>query len=209
MCNWHDWLSPWQWECWPWQVPREQLVGSGRLVSKQIYSQSSTACPLNRGRNDKEAIRVKENKGGIVQLSESTDGEEEKPFLYSICQLAGGDQWEWGAWRQKESDQIDAPAFWGKEYKAASCCDSVLWGRNAFQLTIWSYYSISLVCWIYDSMNARAWFGVLYWIYWCEHRTHLLTQIISLHWNWSVSLIGGHCPLFAILISVITSVRNM
>ena len=81
MCNWHDWLSPWQRECWPWQVPREQLVGSGRLVSKQIYSQSSTACPLNRGRNHKEAIRLKGNKEGIVvQLSESTDGEEEKPF---------------------------------------------------------------------------------------------------------------------------------
>lgn len=81
MCNWHDWLSPWQRECWPWQVPREQLVGSGRLVSKQIYSQSSTACPLNRRRNDKEAIRVKENKEGIVvQLSESTDWEEQKPF---------------------------------------------------------------------------------------------------------------------------------
>ena len=62
-------------------MPREQLVGSGRLVSKQIYSQSSTACPLNRGRNYKEAIRVKENKGGIVgALSESTDGEEQEPF---------------------------------------------------------------------------------------------------------------------------------
>lgn len=74
MGNWHVWLSPWQRECWPWQVPREQLVGSGRLVSEQIYSQSSTACPLNRGRNDKEAIRVNENKEGIVvQLSESTD----------------------------------------------------------------------------------------------------------------------------------------
>lgn len=81
MCNWHDWLSPWQRECWPWQVPREQLVGSGRLVSKQIYSQSSTACPLNRGRNYKEAIRVKENKDGIVvQRSESTDWEQQKPF---------------------------------------------------------------------------------------------------------------------------------
>lgn len=81
MCNWHDWLSPWQRECWPWQVPREQLVGSGRLVSKQIYSQSSTACPLNRGRNYKEAIRAKENKEGfVVQPSESTDWEEQKPF---------------------------------------------------------------------------------------------------------------------------------
>lgn len=81
MCNWHDWLSPWQRECWPRRVPREQLVGSGRLVSKQIYSQSSTACPLNRGRNYKEAIRVKENKEGIVvQPSESTDWEEQKPF---------------------------------------------------------------------------------------------------------------------------------
>lgn len=55
-------------------VPREQLVGSGRLVSKQIYSQSSTACPLNRGRNYKEAIRLKENKEGLViQLTESTE----------------------------------------------------------------------------------------------------------------------------------------
>lgn len=62
-------------------MPREQLVGSGRLVPKQIYSQSSTASPLNRGRNDKEAIRVKENKEGIVvHLNESTDGEELKPF---------------------------------------------------------------------------------------------------------------------------------
>lgn len=73
LCNWHGWLSPWQWECWPWQVPGEQLVGSGRLVSEQIYCQSSTACPLSRERNDKEAIRVKENKGGIVaRLSEFT-----------------------------------------------------------------------------------------------------------------------------------------
>lgn len=78
---WLAWLSPWQRECWPWQVPIEQLVGSGRLVSKQIYSQSSTACPLNRGRNDKEAIRAKENKDGIVAgLSQSTDGEQENPF---------------------------------------------------------------------------------------------------------------------------------
>lgn len=72
MCNWHDWLSPWQRECWPRPVPREQLVGSGRLVSKQIYSQSSTAWPLNRGRNDKEAIRGRGNKEEIVvQPSES------------------------------------------------------------------------------------------------------------------------------------------
>lgn len=62
-------------------MPREQLVGSGRLVSKQIYSQSSTACPLNRGRNYKEAIRVKEHKEGIVvQPSESTDREEQEAF---------------------------------------------------------------------------------------------------------------------------------
>lgn len=66
VCNWHDWLSPWQRECWPWQMPREQLVGSGRLVSEQIYRQSSTAWPLNGGRNDEEAIRVKENKAGIL-----------------------------------------------------------------------------------------------------------------------------------------------
>lgn len=56
-------------------MPGEQLVGSGGLVQEQIYSQSSTACPLNRGRNHKEAIRVKENKEGIVV--ELTD--EQKP----------------------------------------------------------------------------------------------------------------------------------
>lgn len=66
MCDWHGWLSPWQRECWPWQVPREQLVGSGRLVSKQIYRQSSTTRPPNRGGNDKAAIRAKDNKEGIV-----------------------------------------------------------------------------------------------------------------------------------------------
>lgn len=71
MCNWHDWLFPWQRECWPWKVPREQLVGSGRLVSKQIYGQSSTACPLDRGRNDKGAIRVKDNKDRIVVTERS------------------------------------------------------------------------------------------------------------------------------------------
>lgn len=116
MCNWHDWWSPWQRECWPWQVPREQLVGSGRLVSKQIYSQSSTACPLNRGRNHKEAIRLRGNKEGIVvQLSESTDGEEERrgeTFSWLICQLAGGvDECEWGARSATPNDQKEAWAF--------------------------------------------------------------------------------------------------
>lgn len=76
-------------------MPREQLVGSGRLVSKQIYSQSSTACPLNRGRNYKEAIKVKENKEGIVvEMSESTDGEEQKHSSSSSARLAGGAECE-------------------------------------------------------------------------------------------------------------------
>lgn len=62
-------------------MPREQLVGSGRLVSEQIYRQSSTAWPLNGGRNDEEAIRVKENKAGILaRWHESTGRDEEKPF---------------------------------------------------------------------------------------------------------------------------------
>lgn len=72
------WLSPWQRECWPWQVPREQLVGSGRLVSKQIYRQSSTTRPLNRGGNDKAAIRVEDNKEGIVGQRRESDSQ--RPF---------------------------------------------------------------------------------------------------------------------------------
>lgn len=106
MCNWRDWLSPWQRECWPWQVPREQLVGSGRLVSKQIYSQSSTACPLNRGRNDKEAIRVKENKERIVvRLSESTDWEEQKPF----------------------------PSWTASSLEVSSVCEELVWRRQTIK----------------------------------------------------------------------------
>lgn len=116
MCNWHDWLSPWQRECWPWQVPREQLVGSGRLVSKQIYSQSSTACPLNRGRNDKEAIRVKENKEGIVvQLSESTDWEEQKPFPSRFAS-------------SPEVSRARSFGFYGENTTGCGVCSSALWG---------------------------------------------------------------------------------
>lgn len=100
MCNWHDWLSPWQPECWPWQVPREQLVGSGRLVSRQIYSQSSTACPLNRGRNYKEAIRVKGNKDGIVERLPG----RRRNFSPVDPQLAGGVECDWGACSVKAND---------------------------------------------------------------------------------------------------------
>lgn len=81
MCDWHGRLSPWQRECWPWQMPREQLVGSGRLASKQIYRQSSTTRPPNRGGNDKKTIRVKENKERIVgRRRESAGRGGEEPF---------------------------------------------------------------------------------------------------------------------------------
>ena len=92
MCDWHGWLSPWQQECRPWQMPREQLVGSGRLVSKQIYRQSSTTRPPSREGNDKKAIRVKENKDRIVgQRSECTrrerERERERERASSSCSL--------------------------------------------------------------------------------------------------------------------------
>lgn len=93
MCDWHGWPSPWQRECWPWQVPREQLVGSGRLVSKQIYRQSSTTRPPNREGNDKEAIRVKDNKEGIVgQRRESADRERDRPFPTGCARSRRGQQ---------------------------------------------------------------------------------------------------------------------
>lgn len=75
MCDWHGRRSPWQRECWPWRVPGEQLVGSGRLVSKQIYRQWRTTRPPSRGGNHKAAISVEDNKEGIVGQRPESDSQ--------------------------------------------------------------------------------------------------------------------------------------
>lgn len=105
MGNRRDGKAPWQRECWPLPVPREQLVRSGRLVSKQICSQSSRVWPLAEEEMIKKWLEAKKEKKRKKKktkegLQKNQLREERKLVLANLP-----DRWRCGAERKNSQEK--------------------------------------------------------------------------------------------------------
>lgn len=130
MGNRRDGKAPWQRECWPLPVPREQLVRSGRLVSKQICSQSSRVWPLAEEEMIKkwlEAKKEKERKRKQRKDCRKTNWEKKESLSWLICQIAGGVEQREKTVRKKKRRSCRLSTTNYSWVCPVTCCDALLW----------------------------------------------------------------------------------